>query len=73
MDESYRKWEWTTWEYAVEQGITSETNVMCRAFDECCNTQPELINMLWNFKGHMNNSIQKIRLIPLTSKAQKII
>ena len=68
MDQSQRQWEWTTWEYVLDNGLKQESTVMVRAFDECFNTQPEMMNMLWNFKGYMNNSIQKVKLYPQISQ-----
>lgn len=38
IDESYKKWEWTPWEYVVNGGLKTESWVMVRAFDECYNT-----------------------------------
>eukprot|EP00347_Sterkiella_histriomuscorum_P024354 403331416 len=64
IDESSQKWEWTPWEYVVEDGLKQETWVMVRTFDECYNTQPENIiiklNMLSGIKFVKKDNDQQV-------------
>ena len=65
QDSGCQAWEWTTWDYSMSNGLENPAWVMVRAFDEMTNTQPEEIGSIWNFKGYMNNTIHRIKLIPM--------
>ncbi|MEP7128996.1 MAG: molybdopterin-dependent oxidoreductase [Chitinophagales bacterium] len=54
-------WAWTFWEVPV-QLPTGNHEIIARAFDTACNTQPEDAKQVWNFKGYMNNAWHRIKL-----------
>ncbi|MFN8529211.1 MAG: molybdopterin-dependent oxidoreductase [Anaerolineae bacterium] len=50
---------WRLWSVELELG-EGDYQVIARAWDHAANTQPEQI--IWNFKGYMNNACPRIRL-----------
>ncbi len=50
---------WRLWEYRTELH-EGDYHIIARAWDSAANTQPEQI--IWNFKGYMNNTCPRIRL-----------
>ena len=51
-------YSWTLWECTVPipQNHKGKVNVMCRAVDSSCNTQPDTVGPVWNLRGCLNNS-----------------
>ncbi len=59
LQEGNDPWAWRFWEASVnlEPG---QYEIVARAWDAAANTQPELSEQIWNFKGYMNNSWHKV-------------
>ncbi|MEO8503281.1 MAG: sulfite oxidase [Acidobacteriota bacterium] len=62
LGEDRGPWAWRFWEgrVAVSRG---RREIVARAFDSSANTQPEEAAKLWNFKGYMNNSWARVRVL----------
>jgi sulfite oxidase len=58
-DEAPAMWAWRLWRATlrVEPG---DRQLVCRAWDNAGQTQPESPAHLWNFKGYMNNSWHRV-------------
>ena len=58
-----RAWAWTMWEVSipVPKGAT-ETQICCKAVDEGFNTQPETPAPIWNLRGILNNSWDRVNV-----------
>jgi sulfite oxidase len=54
-------WAWRLWEASVDLD-PGEYEVVARAWDSAANTQPELSEQIWNFKGYMENSWHRVRV-----------
>ena len=54
-------WTWRLWEASVDLS-PGEYEIVARAWDSAANTQPELAEQIWNFKGYMDNSWHRIRV-----------
>eukprot|EP00884_Botryococcus_braunii_P006710 jgi/Botrbrau1/1603/Bobra.0185s0018.1 len=54
----YRAWAWTLWDAVIPlpQGFEGPLELVCKATDASCNTQPESAAPIWNLRGVMNNS-----------------
>ena len=59
-----RGWAWALWECEVEipKGHTGPIDVVAKAMDESCNTQPERAEGIWNLRGVCCNTWPRIRL-----------
>ena len=58
-NQKYNKvWAWTLWKVTIPlpSDCPSELDVCCKAIDSSCNTQPESVESIWNFRGLANNS-----------------
>ncbi|KAL4458252.1 hypothetical protein ABPG75_013117 [Micractinium tetrahymenae] len=58
---SGRMWAWTTWEADVpvpepKRSEGGPFKIVCKAMDAACNTQPEHVSAVWNFRGLNCNS-----------------
>ena len=53
-----RAWAWTLWEVtiAIPENYVGGLDLCCKALDSSCNTQPEKVETIWNFRGLANNS-----------------
>ena len=53
-----RAWAWTLWEVtiAIPENYVGDLDLCCKALDSSCNTQPEKVETIWNFRGLSNNS-----------------
>ena len=54
-------WAWRLWEASVDLD-PGEYELVARAWDSAANTQPELSEQIWNFKGYMENSWHRVRV-----------
>jgi len=52
-------WAWRLWEASVDLD-PGEYELVARAWDSAANTQPELSEQIWNFKGYMENSWHRV-------------
>jgi sulfane dehydrogenase subunit SoxC len=52
---------WRRWTFAWEGAEPGEHELVCRATDAAGNTQP--VEPAWNYKGHMNNLVQRVRVL----------
>jgi sulfite oxidase len=59
--EGNEPWTWRFWEASVELS-SGEYELVARAWDAAANSQPELAEQIWNFKGYMNNSWHRIKV-----------
>ena len=56
-----QRWSWRFWE--LEVALTpGRHELVARAYDGAGNTQPADLADIWNFKGYMNNSWQRVRV-----------
>lgn len=55
-------WAWRFWEANI-MIHAGEQILRARAYDTAGNLQPESVAPIWNFRGYMNNSVHRIRLI----------
>ena len=59
LEQKYnRAWAWTLWEVtiAIPENYVGDLDLCCKALDSSCNTQPEKVETIWNFRGLANNS-----------------
>jgi sulfite oxidase len=54
-------WAWRFWAASLELG-PGEHEIVARAWDSAANTQPELSEQIWNFKGYMENSWHRVKV-----------
>lgn len=54
-----QRWSWAFWEQAVELPA-GRHELVVRAWDRAGNTQPAALAEIWNFKGYLNNSWQRV-------------
>lgn len=59
--EGREPWAWRFWEASVDLE-PGQYEIVARAWDAAANTQPELSEQIWNFKGYMNNSWHRIKV-----------
>lgn len=59
-----RCWAWTLWECDVEipKGHTGPIEIVAKATDESCNTQPERAEGIWNLRGVACNTWPKLKM-----------
>lgn len=66
-----RHWGWTLWRAdvplalpatAAGAGAGAELELVCRAMDNSCNTQPESAASIWNYRGLVNNSYHRVKV-----------
>ncbi len=59
-----RAWAWTLWSYHIpfNELPSKPFDIMCRAMDIHCNSQPDTPLGIWNIRGVMNNAWHKITL-----------
>ena len=58
-EQKYKQaWAWTLWEVtiAIPENYVGDLDLCCKALDSSCNTQPEKVETIWNFRGLANNS-----------------
>jgi sulfite oxidase len=51
-----RKWSWCLWKVTIPLKEMGSVDIICKAIDSSCNTQPERPESIWNFRGLANNS-----------------
>jgi sulfite oxidase len=61
LEEGNDPWAWRFWEASVDLE-PGQYEIVARAWDAAANTQPELAEHIWNFKGYMNNSWHKVQV-----------
>jgi sulfite oxidase len=54
-------WTWRFWEASLDLA-PGEHEIVCRAFDNAAQTQPEHPSQVWNFKGYANNAWNRVRV-----------
>ena len=54
-----QRWSWSFWELEVELPA-GRHELVVRAWDQAGNTQPAELAEIWNFKGYLNNSWQRL-------------
>jgi sulfite oxidase len=59
LQEGNDPWSWRFWEASVDLD-PGQYEMVARAWDAAANTQPELSEQIWNFKGYMNNSWHRV-------------
>lgn len=59
-----RVWAWSLWEVTIPIPLnhSGQLDICCRAIDSSCNTQPESVQSVWNFRGLANNSWHHIKV-----------
>lgn len=60
--EGIEPWSWRFWKASVNLS-PGQYEIVARAWDAAANTQPELAEQIWNFKGYMNNSWHRIQVL----------
>ena len=56
-----RVWAWSLWEVTIPVSPhTGELDIVCKAVDSSCNTQPENVESIWNFRGLANNAWHRV-------------
>jgi len=62
--ESSRSWAWTLWECQaiVPKDHTGPLEIVAKATDESCNTQPENADAIWNLRGVACNAWPRVRV-----------
>lgn len=57
-------WAWSLWEVIVPipSDHSGQLDICCKAVDSSCNTQPESVQSIWNFRGLANNSWHHIQV-----------
>ena len=56
-----RVWAWSLWEATVPVSAhTGQLDIVCKAVDSSCNTQPENVEFIWNFRGLANNAWHRV-------------
>lgn len=59
ITEGDHRWAWTFWEVQLSLG-KGKHELIARAFDSACNSQPSEARHVWNFKGYMNNAWHRL-------------
>ena len=54
-------WAWRFWEASVNLS-PGQYEIVVRAWDSAANTQPELSEQMWNFKGYVDNSWHRVEV-----------
>ena len=54
-----QRWSWSFWEQEVDLPA-GRHELVVRAWDHAGNTQPAELAEIWNFKGYLNNSWQRV-------------
>src|SRR5919199_874861 len=62
LQEGNEPWAWRFWETSVDFD-PGQYEIVARAWDAAANTQPEFAQQIWNFKGYMNNSWHRIKVV----------
>eukprot|EP00761_Pharyngomonas_kirbyi_P012974 gb/GECH01013001.1/.p1 GENE.gb/GECH01013001.1/~~gb/GECH01013001.1/.p1 ORF type:complete len:400 (+),score=76.37 gb/GECH01013001.1/:1-1200(+) len=62
QQEMDRRWVWVFWQADLNISREGPITIGCRAFDSECNTQPEHASLVWNYKGYMNNSWDRVQV-----------
>ena len=62
LQEGNEPWAWRFWETSVDLE-SGQYEIVARAWDAAANTQPESAQQIWNFKGYMNNSWHRIKVV----------
>lgn len=59
-----RSWGWTLWRADVPLPADAGASVelVCKALDAGCNTQPENAAAIWNYRGVVNNAWHRVPL-----------
>jgi len=61
LQEGNEPWAWRFWEASVDLE-PGQYEIVARAWDAAANTQPELSEQIWNFKGYMSNSWHRVEV-----------
>jgi sulfite oxidase len=59
--EGSEPWAWRFWEASVDLE-PGQYEIVARVWDSAANTQPELAEQIWNFKGYMDNSWHRVKV-----------
>jgi sulfite oxidase len=62
LQERNGPWAWRFWETSIDLG-PGRYEIVARAWDAAANTQPELAEQIWNFKGYMDNSWHRVKVL----------
>ncbi|MBV9453395.1 MAG: molybdopterin-dependent oxidoreductase [Rubrobacter sp.] len=62
LQEGNEPWTWRFWEASVDLE-PGQYEIVARAWDAAANIQPEFSEQIWNFKGCMNNSWHRIKVV----------
>lgn len=57
-------YSWTLWKCAlpIPEDCKDKVEILCRAVDSACNTQPEGVGPVWNLRGVLNNSWHQVNV-----------
>jgi sulfite oxidase len=55
-------WTWCFWAASLDLP-PGEHEIVCRAFDNAAQTQPDDPSEVWNFKGYANNAWHRVRVV----------
>ncbi|XP_002159185.2 sulfite oxidase [Hydra vulgaris] len=57
-------YSWTLWECSVPIPIDhhGKMEIICKAQDSSCNTQPETVGPVWNLRGVLNNAWHRVQV-----------
>jgi len=57
-------WAWALWEcdVAIPKGHSGPIDIVAKATDESCNTQPERAEGIWNLRGVVCNTWPKVNI-----------
>ncbi|XP_057292466.1 sulfite oxidase-like [Hydractinia symbiolongicarpus] len=60
----YDTFSWALWEciLPIPPNHNGKMEILCRAVDSSCNTQPETVAPIWNLRGVLNNAWHKMTL-----------
>ena len=57
-------YSWTLWEceIPIPENCNGEMEIVCKAVDSSCNTQPESVGPVWNLRGVLNNAWHRVKV-----------
>ena len=60
-----KQFAWVWWELALADFDPAECpELVVRAWDAGCNTQPSEHAAVWNYTGMMNNAVFRVKVVP---------
>lgn len=61
LDDMY---SWTLWQcnVPIPKNHNGKMNILCKAVDSSCNTQPDTVAPVWNLRGCLNNAWHRVSI-----------